>query len=351
MKISLGKLAMAAGVAAGFSLVAGAATARDLTVVGWGGTSQAAQDKVMFQPYVKDTGHKLVLDSWNGGIGVLRTRAQGESTWDVVQVEADELALGCEEGIYAKLDWAKMGGQEQFLPGMTTECGSGTFVWSTALAYDKSKLGENGPKSWADFFDTQKFPGKRSLRRGPRQSLEFALLADGVAPGDVYKVLATSEGVDRAFKKLDTIKKDIVWWEAGAQPVQLLQSGEVVLTSVYNGRIFAVNNTDKTNFALAWPAGFIYQVDSWVILANSPNKDQAEEFLKFIQTSQRQQEFANVLAYGPTLKDSTGEIKPDVLPYLPTAPGVLEHGVSFDTDFWVDNIEALNERFNAWAAQ
>lgn len=351
MKNTIGRLMLAAGLTAGLSIVAGAAMARDLTVVGWGGTAQAAQDKAMFQPYVKDTGNKLVQDSWNGGIGVLRTKAQGESTWDVVQVEADELVLGCEEGIYARLDWSKLGGQEQYLPGMTNECGTGTFVWSTALAYDKAKLGDNGPKSWADFFDTKKFPGKRSLRRGPRQSLEFALLADGVPQGDVYKLLATTEGVDRAFKKLDTIKKDIVWWEAGSQPVQLLQSGEVAMTSVYNGRIFAVNNADKTNFALAWPAGFIYQVDSWVILANSPNKDQAESFLKFIQTSARQQDVANVLAYGPTLKDSTGNIAPNVLPYLPTAPGVIEHGLSFDTAFWVDNIEALNERFNAWAAQ
>ncbi len=269
----------------------------------------------------------------------------------MVQVEADELVLGCEEGIYAKLDWTKLGNKDQYLPGMADDCGVGTFVWSTALAYDKGKLGENGPKSWADFFDTKKFPGKRSLRRGPRQSLEFALMADGVKPADVYKLLATKEGVDRAFKKLDTIKKDIVWWEAGSQPVQLLQSGEVAMTSVYNGRVFAANNADKTNFALSWDAGFIYQVDSWVILANSPNKDQATDFLKFIQTSARQQEVANALAYGPTLKDSTGNIAPNVLPFLPTAPGVIEHGLGFDVSFWVDNIEALNERFNAWAAQ
>ncbi|MCK0195783.1 ABC transporter substrate-binding protein [Ancylobacter sp. 6x-1] len=351
MKTNIGRLVLVAGLTTGLLATAGAAMARDLTVTGWGGTAQAAQDKAMFQPYVKETGNKLVQDSWNGGIGVLRTKAQGDSTWDVVQVEADELALGCEEGIYAKLDWSKLGNKDEYLPGMAGECGVGTFVWSTALAYDKAKLGENGPKSWADFFDTKKFPGKRSLRRGPRQSLEFALLADGVAPGDIYKQLATKEGVDRAFKKLDTIKKDIVWWEAGAQPVQLLQSGEVVMTSVYNGRIFAANNADKTNFAIAWPAGFVYQVDSWAILANSPNKDEAMGFLKFIQTPARQQDVANVLAYGPTLKDSTGQIAPNVLPYLPTAPGVIEHGMSFNTAFWVDNIEALNERFNAWAAQ
>ncbi|KAG1702901.1 NAD-dependent protein deacetylase [Nymphon striatum] len=95
-----------------------------------------------------------------------------------------------------------------------------------------------GPKTMADFFDTAKFPGKRGLRKGAKVNLEFALIADGVAAADVYSVLETPEGVDRAFAKLDTIKGDVVWWEAGAQPPQMLADGEVALTTAYNGRIF-----------------------------------------------------------------------------------------------------------------
>ena len=105
------------------------------------------------------------------------------------------------------------------------------------LAYDGAKLA-NGPKTIADLFDTKKFPGKRGLWKNPATNLEFALMADGVAPADVYKLLSTKEGVNRAFKKLDTIKKDIVWWEAGAQAPQLLASGEVTMTTAWNGRIF-----------------------------------------------------------------------------------------------------------------
>ena len=113
-----------------------------------------------------------------------------------------------------------------------------TIVWSTVYAYDKTKFPDNPPKTMADFFDTKTFPGKRGLRKIPKANLEMALMADGVAPADVYEMLKTDEGVDRAFKKLASIKDDIIWWEAGAQPPQLLADGEVAMTTAYNGRIF-----------------------------------------------------------------------------------------------------------------
>src|SRR5690606_18582457 len=148
-------------------------------------------------------------------------------------------------------DWDKVGGKDAYIDAAVHECGVGAIVWDFVLAYDKDKLAE-GPASWADFFDTTKFPGKRGLRQGPKSNLEFALMADGVAPADVYSVLATPEGVERAFAKLETIKNDVIWWESGAQAPQLLASGEVVMTSSYNGRIDAANKNDQRNFGIQW---------------------------------------------------------------------------------------------------
>jgi putative spermidine/putrescine transport system substrate-binding protein len=329
----------------------GGAEARDLTVVSWGGTYQDAQKVIFFEPFRKEKGVPLVEDSWNGGIGALRAKAEGASVWDVVQVEADELVLGCEEGILEPLDWERIGGKDSFLPSAVHDCGVGSIVWSTVLAYDGARLGDNGPKSWADFFDTAKFPGKRALRRGPRQALEFALLGDGVPQDQIYTMLATDAGIKRAFRKLGTIKGDLVWWEAGAQPPQLLASGEVVMTSVYNGRIAGANRTEGKDFRIAWDAGFVYQVDSWVILANSPMKEEAYGLISFLTESKRQAMLPEYIAYGPTRKDAVPLVDPKYLPELPTSPGNIEAGLSFDTDFWVDRIEQLNERFNAWVAQ
>lgn len=343
---------LAPAIAAGALLLLGGPTAaRDLTVTSWGGSYQAAQRELYFEPYQKQTGIKLVEDTWDGGIGVLRTKAQGTPVWDVVQVETDELVLGCEEGILEPMDWQALGGKDKFLPAAVHECGVGAIVWATVLAYDGAKFPSAGPNSWADFFDTQKFPGKRGLRKGPRQALEFATMAQGVPPAEVYAALRAPGGIDKAFAKLDAIKKDLVFWEAGAQPPQLLASGELVMTSAYNGRITAANRHDKRNFKIAWPAGFVYQIDSWVVLKNSPLKAKAFELVTFLTRPENQAKLPAKIPYGPTHVDGAKLVPAEFAADIPSAPQNLAHGVFFDAGFWVENVERLTERFNAWAAQ
>jgi putative spermidine/putrescine transport system substrate-binding protein len=335
---------------AGTAMVALPASARPLTVVSWGGAYQAAQKQVYFEPFKKATGIDMIDESWDGGIGVLRSKVEGgtDSGWDVVQVESEELAAGCDEGLYLPLDWSKIGGKDQYIDAAYNECGVGAIVYDFVLGYDKDKI-KDAPKGWADFFDLKKYPGKRGLRQGPKTNLEIALMADGVAPADVYKVLATPEGVDRAFKKLDSIKNDIVWWKAGAEPPQLLASGQVTLTSVYNGRIDAANHKDKRNFGIQWNGG-LYTIDSWVILKTSPNKDDAYKYLDFVGKAENQAKLPEAIAYGVTNKDATPMIDPKRLPDLPTAPDNFKNVVHISDAFWIENIDKLNERFNTWAA-
>ncbi len=347
MSVAMIRIAALAGAA----LVAATAQARDLTIVSWGGSYQDAQREIFFQPFTAETGNAITEDSWNGGIGALRARAEGPASWDLVQVETDELVLGCEEGIIVPLDWAALGGEESFLPAAVHECGVGNIVWATVMAYDADRFPDNPPDSWADFFDTEAFPGTRALRAGPRQALEFALMADGVAVDEVYDVLRSPEGVDRAFAKLDSIKDSLIFWEAGAQPPQLLASGEVVMTTAYNGRVTAANQSEGRNFQIAWQAGYVYQLDSWVILANSDKQDEAMEFLQFWSDPARQALLPPYIPYGPTHVEAAAQVDPAVLPDIPSAPENLPHGLFFDQAFWVDNVEALNERFTAWAAQ
>jgi putative spermidine/putrescine transport system substrate-binding protein len=325
------------------------AQARDLTVTSWGGAYQKAQEEAYFDPFRKQTGIPLIDESWDGGIGVLRTKVEGgNATWDVVQVESEELAAGCDEGLYERLDFSRIGGKERYLKEAVHPCGVGAIVYDFVLSYDKDRL-KDPPKGWADFFDTRKYPGKRALRGGPKTTLEIALLADGVPTAQVYDVLKTPEGVDRAFKKLDTIKKDLIFWKAGAQPPQLLASGEVVLTSAYNGRIDAANREDKRNFGIVWNQP-LFTIDSWVILKGSPNRDNAYKLIDFMGQAEHQAKLPLKIAYGVTNKDANKMIPPERLKELPTADENFRSAIEISTEYWLENIDRLNERFNQWAA-
>lgn len=326
------------------------ARAEDLTVVSWGGAYQKAQTEVYFEPFAKQSGIKVVQDSWDGGIGILRSKVEaGAPTWDVVQVESDELQVGCDEGLFDKLDYARIGGKDAYLPSAVNPCGVGAILYNFVLAYDGDKI-KDGPKSWADFFDLKRWPGKRSLRKGPKTNLEIALMADGVAPKDVYAVLATPAGVDRAFRKLDQIKPSVVWWEAGAQPPQLLASGEVAMASAYNGRIAAANEADKRNFRMVWD-GSLYTLDSWVILKGSKHVDAAYKFLDFAGQAQNQAKLPEHILYGVTDKQAASLIPASLLRELPTSPEHLQESLHIDDQFWTENIDQLTQRFNAWAGK
>ncbi|WP_408585474.1 ABC transporter substrate-binding protein [Paraburkholderia bannensis] len=343
---------MLAGCCVAGALVSAAslASARDLTVVSWGGNFQDAQREINFKPFQQELGKPVLDQSWDGGIGVIQAKLKaGVPNWDVVEVESEDLGQGCSDGLFEKLDWSQMGGKKSFIPTAVSDCGVGTMVWSTGLAYDGKAL-KNGPTSWADFWDTKKFPGKRALRKGPKYTLEFALMADGVAPKDVYKVLGTPAGVDRAFKKLDQLKGDIIWWDAGATPLQLLASGQVVMTAAYNGRITGIDRSEKKDFKFVFP-GSIYAVDSWVVLKGSPNKADAMKFIAYASKPEVQAKLPQYIAYGMTNVKAQALVPAQYAADLPTAPENMKSSIALDADFWTDNVGPLTQRFNAWLAK
>src|SRR4030095_3768453 len=218
-----------AAVLAGFALPAVAP--QQITVVNFGGANGNAQKKAFYEP-IEKMGVKVVPVEYNGEQAKIKAMVETKKvTWDVVEVESPHVARGGDEGLFEKLDYSKIGNKADFLPAAVTDCGIGIFVWSTVMAYNADQV-KTPPTTWADFWDVKKFPGKRGMRKGARYNLEFALMADGVKPADVYKVLATKDGAARAFKKLTALKPHIQWWEAGAQPPQFLVAGDVALSTV-----------------------------------------------------------------------------------------------------------------------
>jgi len=342
----------------------GAAYAAELTVVSWGGAYTKSQVKAYHEPYTAMTGTKIKSEDYSGGLAEVKAQVEaGNVTWDLVDVELSDAVRGCDEGLLEPIDKSILPpapdgtpASEDFLPNTVTECSVGTIVWSTIYAYDKTKFPAGGPKTMADFFDTKKFPGKRGLRKGPKPNLEFALIADGVPVDKVYEVLGTPEGIDRAFAKLDTIKGDTIWWEAGAQPPQMLADGEVVMSTAYNGRVFNAVATENKPFEIVWD-GQVWDLDLWVIPKGTPNKEEALKFIAYSTGTQRLADQAAWISYGPVRKSSNpligkhAEAGIDMAPHMPTAPDNFKNALQNDFEFWADHQDELNERFNAWLAQ
>jgi putative spermidine/putrescine transport system substrate-binding protein len=325
-------------------------SAGDLTIVGWGGTTQAAHKIAYFEPFTKETGIKIVEDEWNGEMAKVRAMVQtGNVTWDVVQVEAPEVFQGCEEGLFEALDWSKITGKDKLVDDAAEECGAGILIWSTIFAYDANAI-KDGPKTWAEFWDVKKWPGKRGMRRGAKMTLEIALQADGVAREDVYKLLATEEGTARAFKKLNELKSHIVWWKAGAEPTQRLAAGDVVMSMAYNAWIYRVNQEEGSNFKIVWD-GNNYSMDFWTIVSGSPNIDKAHKFISFSMRPDRQAVFFNKIAYGWTAKGTGKDVAPKMLDNIPTAQGHLDNALLTNVEFWLENGESLEKQFQVWVAK
>jgi putative spermidine/putrescine transport system substrate-binding protein len=330
----------------------GAQAEEKLTVTSWGGSYSESQRKAFFEPFAEATGHTVLEDEWNGDLAKVRAMVEtGNYQTHVIDAESSQLVAGCDEGLWEKIDYGKLGfGPDDFLAGAAHECGVGNISWSFIFAYDKDQITGDGPQNWADFWDVEAFPGMRGLRKQPKWNLEYALIADGVSPNEVYDVLGTEEGLNRAFAKLDELKPHVIWYEASAQAPQLLADGEVVMTSAANGRIFTAITQDGKNFEIVWDSQAM-DFDFWVIPSGHPQVDLAHEFIQFASDPERMGEQTQYVSYGPLRKAAVEFVDPDILPHLPTAPANTERWFKTDTQFWADNREALVERFNVWVAQ
>ena len=339
-----------AALLAGTAFAASARAADELTITSWGGAYSESQRKAYYEPYVA-AGNKITEAEYNGEVAKIKAMVEANAiTWDVIDVDTATALQGCAEGALETIDWAKLGlDRAKFIGAELMECAVPTIVYGTVFGYDTSKLAE-GPTTINDFFDIAKFPGKRGIQKNPTVNLEWALIADGVDAKDVYTTLSTPEGVDRAFKKLDTIKSEIIFWEAGAQAPQLLADGQVVMTSAWNGRLQGAIDKDKKPFKIVWDHQGL-DWDWWAITKGTPKIEEAYRFVTFASGVGPQAEQTKHIAYGPANKDAIPGIAPETLPNLPTAPDNLKTAFNVDPQFWADHGDELKERFNAWLAK
>jgi putative spermidine/putrescine transport system substrate-binding protein len=335
-----------------------------LLIASWGGVYSRSQDEAVFRPFTRATGIGITHKVYAGSLDDLRGQVTSrQMVWDVVDIEQTDLEEGCEEGLLMELDIelapAPDGtpAEQDFLPGTLHRCGVGSLAWSMAIAYSDStgeiRADDLKPASLHDFFDLERFPGRRGLRRTPMVNLEWALLADGIPAAEVYDLLSTEAGVARGFAKLDTIRDEIVWWEDAAEPARLLEEGRVAMTSTYNAPMFDAIVLHQQPFAMIWDRQ-VWDIDLWAVPAIAPNRDAALAFVRFATDSEQLARQTRWIPYGPVRRSSLALVGDyvhadvDVTRYLPTAEDHMATALRNDALFWREHGPALVERFNAW---
>ncbi|QDT43474.1 Spermidine/putrescine-binding periplasmic protein precursor [Gimesia alba] len=318
---------------------------QSLTVVSYGGGAYQKSHQIAFcEPFTKYTGRPINSVSWNAEYGKLKSMvASGNVKWNVVEVTAAQFARGKSEGLFEKLTLKPAEGD--FLFKSIDDYGIANVYWGTVMAYNSDAFPNKKPQTWRDFFDVKSFPGDRALYDDPRGNLEFALLADGVAIEDLYPI-----DVDRAFKKLDTIKKEVrVWWSDGTQPVQLLLTNTVQLTSAWNGRIFALE-TNKDQIGFSWDGAGL-ELDYWVIPRGAANVSASSRFINFASSAYPLAQQVQMIGYGPVNKKSISLIPKAVAKQLPTYESNWNKAFVVNAEWWSENEEAVKTRWVAWKNQ
>ena len=335
-------LGLGGAVAFGGQKAFGADDLKGKTVVfaSWGGAYQDAQKVSYCDPFAQITGARVVQD---GPMNAAKFRAMiegGAPDWDVADVTIDFLYAGIGDRLFERID--RSIDTSRVDPRFVHDYGIGCIVWSYNLGYStKAFAGREVPKTWADVFDLKRFPGKRTLGDNVVATMEVALMADGVAPEQLYPL-----DVERALRKLDTIKSQTIFWSTNSQSQQLFVDGEVNLGLILNGRAYDAAEKGAP-IAISWEQN-IQSVDYLVVPRGSRNAAAAMRLIEVMTLPDNQAKLANLIAYAPTNPAAFGAVDPQIAPWLSTQPDNIKRGFVINAEYWRDNLKRLQERWTAW---
>ena len=335
--------ASASGSAAGDSAACNPPRQEGVTLsfVSFGGVYQEAQRKAWLEPYTELTGVQFTEDENSSNATIQAQVESGQVTWDVVDV-GNDFGLDANSALLEPLDFSLIPRDELNADLGITDYRIPDITYGVVLAYNTEVTGGQTPAGWADYFDTAKFPGKRGAwDYSTGGMLEFALMADGVAPADLYPL-----DLPRATAKLDTIKDDIVFWTSGAESQELIGSGEIAMTMIWNGRGWSAKNLDNRPVEIQWNQQIV-TADYLVIPKGSPNKDAAMTFIAYTACAANNAGPSQYIPYGPTNLNS--EANPAMVADL-SVTNADENSAYFDDAYLVDNFQEIDAAWQAWKA-
>lgn len=359
-----GRLALGASTAAAFGLFpsfgARAAEAKlpemtsipeklkgsgEVTVISYGGAFQDAQRKAYFEPFQRLSGIKV-----NEGEGpdVAKVKAMvdtGNVQWDIGEFDrADVINLERRGEYWEPIDYDLVD-TANIDPAFRYKYSLDMLPYAQTYAYRTDVFKGATPASWADFWDTTKYPGPRTMSGGSGglvPDLEAALMATGVPKDKVYPI-----DIDKAYASLSKIKPAVVkWWEAGAIPAQMLNDKEVVLAEAWNGRIAAIQEKGAP-VAVGWHDGLL-RTDAWAVPKGAPNRENAMKFIAFITLPISQARLSMLIPYGFVNNKAVDYMPKERIEVLPTSPDIKPQLLVYNSQWWADNRDKVLEKWNSW---
>jgi putative spermidine/putrescine transport system substrate-binding protein len=317
-----------------------------VTFASWGGAFQDALRTTMLGPAAKNLGIQVKEDTTNGIQDVRAQITARAVVWDVTEQELPTCETLKREGMLEPIDYSLIN-----TDGISKDLINSDYVgfinFTKVIAYRKDKFGENGPKTWADFWDVKKFPGKRSMHGKVNYNLEASLMADGVAPADVYKVLATKEGQERAWKKLAEIVPHVtVWYRGGSQSAQLLRDGEVDIIHMGHNRVESVK-ASGIDVGYTFNGGTM-DIDCLLVPKGAPNRTNAMKLINEMLSAQAQARLAKAMPLGPVNSGAfdTGILSAEEALLVNTHPNNYSKQLLIDPNFYIGQLDILTERFD-----
>lgn len=335
-----------------------------LAVATWPGEYGHAQASALLLPFAVRSGIDVIRADHDAGTAELaRQVATRQYVWDVVDLELPDAVAACHQGLLEPIDARGLPSgpngapaMRDFVPGAIGPCWVGSVVYSQVIAYDPRRFIGNEPSSLTDFFDLQKFPGPRALRRtSPKLNLEMALLADGVQPRDVYATLSTPQGVARALAKLDTIRSALVWWTAGDPPARMVAGGRAAFSTILDGDVFDAA-THEVRLGVIWNRQ-LYELDVFGIPKGDPKRAMALDFIRFATQAENLAAVAGWVPYGPARASALPYVRDNpelniaMTPFLPTTREHFASAFAVDDEWWRLHGADLEAPWQAWLAK
>ena len=339
-----------------FTTISSTQAEQTLTIASWGGVYEKAQQTAWFNPFTKASGVTIQTQTYNGGLSIL----EQDDLPDLIDMTEFDARHACDLGLLEPLNYSliaptsndKFDSKSDFNPGTFSTCAIAHSTVATLIAYNPVDFLARKPQTISDFFDIQRFPGKRGLRKEPYDFLEWALIAEGIPVSQIYDMLSTPRGIELAFKKLDGIREHIIWWENPEEPAQLLKSKQVVMTSGFNGRFFAQQSLENP-INLIWD-GQIIDKEVWVVPSKQNPHPKINQFLRFVTESKQLAALARLIPYGPTRQSAMWQIgrHPEygirMVDHLPTTPHNLKTALFRNVSWYAYTTEVREKAFRDW---